>query len=69
MLSATLAGLAGATKMLVFKFATLTDAHWHLSGEVVRAAKEFVDEVRGGQFPTEAHAFKPAAAENVQKTA
>ena len=24
-----------ATKMLVFKFATLTDAHWHLSGEVV----------------------------------
>ncbi len=34
-LSATLAGLAGATKMLVFKFATLTDAHWHLSGEVV----------------------------------
>jgi len=34
-LSATLAGLAGATKMLVFKFATLTDAHWHGSGEVV----------------------------------
>ena len=34
-LSATLAGLAGATKMLVFKFATLTDAHWHSSGEVV----------------------------------
>ena len=34
-LSASLAGLAGATKMLVFKFATLTDAHWHLSGEVV----------------------------------
>ena len=34
-LSAGLAGLAGATKMLVFKFATLTDAHWHLSGEVV----------------------------------
>mgnify|MGYP001558644134 CR=1 FL=1 len=34
-LSAALAGLAGATKMLVFKFATLTDAHWHLSGEVV----------------------------------
>ncbi|MFA7280869.1 MAG: branched-chain amino acid ABC transporter permease [Sterolibacterium sp.] len=34
-LSATLAGLAGATKMLVFKFATLTDAHWHASGEVV----------------------------------
>ena len=34
-LSATLAGLAGATKVLVFKFATLTDAHWHASGEVV----------------------------------
>ena len=34
-LSAGLAGLAGATKMLVFKFATLTDAHWHISGEVV----------------------------------
>ena len=34
-LSAALSGLAGATKMLVFKFATLTDAHWHSSGEVV----------------------------------
>jgi len=34
-LSAALAGLAGATKMLVFKFATLSDAHWHQSGEVV----------------------------------
>jgi len=34
-LSAGLAGLAGATKMLVFRFATLTDAHWHTSGEVV----------------------------------
>ena len=34
-LSAALAGLAGATKVLVFKFATLTDAHWHTSGEVV----------------------------------
>ncbi len=34
-LSAGLAGLAGATKTLVFKFATLTDAHWHTSGEVV----------------------------------
>jgi len=34
-LSAALAGLAGATKVLVFKFATLTDAHWHSSGEVV----------------------------------
>ena len=34
-LSAAIAGLAGATKALVFKFATLTDAHWHASGEVV----------------------------------
>ncbi|KAF0163608.1 MAG: branched-chain amino acid transport system permease protein [Rhodocyclaceae bacterium] len=34
-LSAGLAGLAGATKTVVFKFATLTDAHWHTSGEVV----------------------------------
>ncbi|PKO71907.1 MAG: branched-chain amino acid ABC transporter permease [Betaproteobacteria bacterium HGW-Betaproteobacteria-14] len=34
-LSAGLAGLAGATKTLVFRFATLTDAHWHTSGEVV----------------------------------
>ena len=34
-LSAAIAGLAGATKMLVFTFASLTDAHWHMSGEVV----------------------------------
>lgn len=34
-LSATLAGLAGATKVLVFNAVTLTDAHWHQSGEVV----------------------------------
>jgi branched-chain amino acid transport system permease protein len=34
-LSATLSGLAGATKALVFQFATLTDVHWHISGEVV----------------------------------
>lgn len=34
-LSAGLAGLAGATKTVVFMFATLTDAHWHASGEVV----------------------------------
>ena len=34
-LSATLAGLAGALKALVMQFATLTDAHWHKSGEVV----------------------------------
>ena len=35
MLSATLAGLAGATKALVFQLASLTDAHWSMSGEVV----------------------------------
>jgi branched-chain amino acid transport system permease protein len=34
-ISAALAGLAGATKALVFTFASLTDAHWHMSGEVV----------------------------------
>src|SRR5690349_7929012 len=34
-LSATLAGLAGATKSLVFELASLTDAHWTMSGEVV----------------------------------
>ena len=34
-LSAGLAGLAGATKTLVFGFATLTDVHWQTSGEVV----------------------------------
>jgi branched-chain amino acid transport system permease protein len=34
-LSAGLAGLAGATKMFVFRFAALTDANWPTSGEVV----------------------------------
>jgi branched-chain amino acid transport system permease protein len=34
-LSAALSGLAGATKAIVFQFATLTDVHWHISGEVV----------------------------------
>lgn len=34
-LSATLAGLAGAVKALVFQLASLTDVHWHASGEVV----------------------------------
>jgi branched-chain amino acid transport system permease protein len=34
-LSAGLAGLAGATKTIVFQLASLTDAHWHMSGEVV----------------------------------
>lgn len=34
-LSATLAGVAGGTKALVFGIATLTDVHWSMSGEVV----------------------------------
>ena len=34
-LSATLSGLAGATKALVFTFVTLTDSDWHTSGDVV----------------------------------
>jgi len=35
MLSAALAGLAGATKAIVFQLASLTDVHWSMSGEVV----------------------------------
>jgi branched-chain amino acid transport system permease protein len=35
LLSGTLAGLAGATKALVFQLASLTDVHWSMSGEVV----------------------------------
>jgi branched-chain amino acid transport system permease protein len=34
-LSATLAGLAGATKAIVFQLASLTDVHWTMSAEVV----------------------------------
>lgn len=34
-LSATLAGLAGATKAIVFQLASLTDVNWTMSGEVV----------------------------------
>lgn len=34
-ISATLAGLAGATKAIVFQFAALTSVHWQTSGEVV----------------------------------
>jgi branched-chain amino acid transport system permease protein len=34
-LSATLSGLAGATKAIVFQLASLTDVHWAMSGEVV----------------------------------
>lgn len=34
-LSATLAGLAGASKVLVFQLASLTDVQWQMSGEVV----------------------------------
>jgi branched-chain amino acid transport system permease protein len=34
-LSATLAGLAGSTKSLVFQLASLTDVEWQMSGQVV----------------------------------
>jgi branched-chain amino acid transport system permease protein len=34
-LSATLSGLAGAMKAIVFQLASLTDVHWTMSGEVV----------------------------------
>jgi branched-chain amino acid transport system permease protein len=34
-LSASLAGLAGSLKTLVMKFATLSDVHWTMSGEVI----------------------------------
>jgi branched-chain amino acid transport system permease protein len=34
-LSATLAGLAGALKALVFQLASLTDVHWAMSGDVL----------------------------------
>ena len=34
-MSATLTGLAGSTKALVFQIATLTDVDWHMSGEVI----------------------------------
>jgi branched-chain amino acid transport system permease protein len=37
-LSAGLAGLAGGTKTAVMHFASLSDAHWHRSGEVVLMA-------------------------------
>ncbi len=34
-LSATLAGLAGSMKVLVFQLASLTDVHWSMSGEAI----------------------------------
>jgi len=34
-ISAALAGTAGATKAVIFQFASLTDVHWQMSGEVV----------------------------------
>jgi branched-chain amino acid transport system permease protein len=34
-LSTTVAGLAGATKAIVFQLASLTDVNWPMSGEVV----------------------------------
>jgi branched-chain amino acid transport system permease protein len=37
-MSAAVAGLAGAVKALVFQFATLTDVAWQMSGEVILMA-------------------------------
>lgn len=34
-ISAAPASLAGSTKTVVFQLASLTDAHWHMSGEVI----------------------------------
>ena len=34
-ISAALAGTAGALKAIVFQLASLTDVHWHMSGQVV----------------------------------
>ncbi|HRK40338.1 MAG TPA: branched-chain amino acid ABC transporter permease [Burkholderiaceae bacterium] len=34
-ISASLAGVAGSTKALVFQLASLADVHWHTSGQVV----------------------------------
>lgn len=34
-ISSALAALAGSTKTLVFELASLTDVHWHMSGEVI----------------------------------
>jgi branched-chain amino acid transport system permease protein len=34
-LSAALAGLAGSLKVIVLQFASLSDVHWHRSGEVI----------------------------------
>ncbi len=34
-ISAALAGLAGSLKVIVLQFASLSDVHWHRSGEVV----------------------------------
>ncbi|WP_152208629.1 branched-chain amino acid ABC transporter permease [Marinobacter changyiensis] len=34
-LSAALAGLAGSLKSIVFQLASLSDVHWHTSGEVI----------------------------------
>ncbi len=34
-LSAGISGLAGSLKCIVFRLASLTDAHWHMSGDVI----------------------------------
>ncbi len=34
-MSSMLAGVAGATKAIVFQLASLTDVHWAMSGEII----------------------------------
>ena len=55
-LSAAIAGLAGSTKALVFQFASLTDAHWQMSGEVVITSysihyTKLYDDILGSMSP------------------
>jgi branched-chain amino acid transport system permease protein len=58
-LSATLAGLAGATKAIVFQLASLTDVHWTMSKVVDDAARRHGDDLR-----THAGAFAIISLEN-----
>jgi hypothetical protein len=48
-LSAGRAGFAGATRSVVFQFASLTDVHWSMSGEVVLIT--VVGGMEGGRVP------------------
>jgi branched-chain amino acid transport system permease protein len=50
-ISASLAGMAGATKTLVFQLASLSDVHWHASGEVVLMT------LLGGSVPSSARSW------------